>query len=80
MLHELIHKQTSQVLHPLPLYFELRSRNYYFWYPLPSSISALIHKNEIRLNLHTDSLNEACFRLHSFLLYTQLNVTVFRKI
>jgi integrase len=67
MLQKLIHKQTSQVLRPLPLYLELRSRNYYFRYRLPTSMSALIHKNEIRFSLHTDSLNEAYSRLHRFL-------------
>ncbi|WP_153914678.1 site-specific integrase [Shewanella sp. TC10] len=67
MLHKLIHKQTSQVLRPLPLYLELRSRIYYFRYRLPASISLLVNQNEIRFSLHTDSLNEAYSRLHSFL-------------
>jgi integrase len=67
MLHKLIHKQTSQVLRPLPLYLELRSRIYYFRYRLPANIALLVNQNEIRFSLHTDSLNEAYSRLHSFL-------------
>ncbi|MBB1317812.1 DUF3258 domain-containing protein [Shewanella sp. SR43-4] len=67
MLHKLIHKQSSQVLRPLPLYLELRSRIYYFRYRLPANIALLVNQNEIRFSLHTDSLNEAYSRLHSFL-------------
>ncbi|RTR36472.1 DUF3258 domain-containing protein [Shewanella canadensis] len=67
MLHKLIHKQTSQVLRPLPLYLELRSRIYYFRYRLPANIALLVNPNEIRFSLRTDSLNEAYSRLHQFL-------------
>jgi hypothetical protein len=67
MLHKLIHKKASQVLRPLPLYLELRSRIYYFRFRLPINISFLVNQNEIRFSLRTDSLNEAYSRLHQSL-------------